>query len=264
MFPCTLTIAGSDPSGGAGLQADLKVFHQHHVYGTTVVTLITVQNSHSVTRVSLLDPELISEQFHAVRSDLPIAAIKTGALGSRDAVIAVADCLKSVECPVVIDPVMISTHGKILLEKDAEEALITRLIPQATLITPNIAEAELLSEMKITSTEEAREACRRIVKRGAGSVLIKGGHGTGEQATDLLLTGDGFLEITSQRHHTRSTHGSGCTLSAAIAANLAHGKTLIDSVTAAKHYVSEAIRTAPDLTTGYGPLNHFARTEQSQ
>jgi len=258
MTPCALTIAGSDPSGGAGLQADLKVFQQHKVYGASVVTLITVQNTQTVSRVELLDAELVAEQFHIVTSDLPILAIKTGALGSHSIVKAVAECLKSIKCPVVVDPVMISTHGKVLLEADARGALVELLIPKIELLTPNIAEAELLSAITIDSRDALQKAAEKILALGVKNVLIKGGHRNSNDAVDTVFGEIGYHEFYGERHDTKNTHGSGCVFSAAITSHLACGLDLLDSITKAKHFVADGIRTAPELTDGYGPLNLFS------
>lgn len=260
MHYCALTIAGSDPSGGAGLQADLKVFQQHQVYGTSVVTLITVQNTQTVSRVSLLEPELVAEQFVAVTSDLPIAAVKTGALGSAETVSTVAHCLESLNVPLIVDPVMVSTHGEVLLQRDAQQVLISKLIPQALLLTPNISEAELLSGISITSIETAKSAAKQILAFGAKNVLIKGGHVDGDQAIDILVGAAGYQEFTVEKLVTKNTHGSGCVLSAAITAHLAKGIDLLSAISAAKTFVTEGIRTAPVMTDGYGPLNLFTRT----
>lgn len=260
MHRCALTIAGSDPSGGAGLQADLKTFHQHRVYGTSVVTLITVQNTQTVSRVSLLAPDLVAEQFNAVTSDLPIAAVKTGALGSTDIVLTVSQCLELLNLPLVVDPVIVSTHGEVLLQQDAQQALIKKLLPQALLLTPNISEAELLSGITITSIQTAKSAGEKILSLGAQNVLIKGGHIEGNEALDILVGAAGYQEFTGEKLVTKNTHGSGCVLSAAITAHLANGRDLLSAIRSAKTFVSEGIRTAPIMTDGYGPLNLFTRT----
>lgn len=257
MRPVALTIAGSDPSGGAGIQADLKTFHQFGVYGEAVVTLVTVQNSLRVERVEVLSPELVSAQIAAVLEDIPPAAAKIGALGSVEVVRAVAESASRFAFPLVVDPVMISKHGAPLLAHDAVAALRDCLLPRATLLTPNVPEAEALADLPIRSPADARAAALRIRHRGVPAVLIKGGHKQGD-ATDLLLDAAGFAEFPAPRVDTRHTHGTGCTYSAAIAAGLAHGLGLRDAVARAKRFVHEAIRTAPGLGRGCGPVNHHA------
>lgn len=257
MRTVALTIAGSDPSGGAGIQADLKTFHQFGVYGEAVVTLVTVQNSVRVARVEVLSPELVAEQIAAVLEDIPPAAAKTGALGSAEVVRAVAESAAGFAFPLVVDPVMISKHGTPLLAEDAVAALRDHLLPRAALLTPNVPEAEALACRPIHSPDDARAAARQIREMGARAVLIKGGHKEGD-ATDLLLDSAGFAEFPAPRIETRHTHGTGCTYSAAIAAGLAHGLNLRDAVARAKRFVHEAIRTAPGLGRGCGPVNHHA------
>jgi hydroxymethylpyrimidine/phosphomethylpyrimidine kinase len=253
-----ITIAGSDPSGGAGLQADLKTFHQFGVYGTSVVTLITVQNTISATRVETLDPVLVGEQFDAILNDLPPQAIKTGALGTASIIEAIA--ARKFEAPLVIDPVMIGKHGGKLLDTDAHSALRKLLIPRATLITPNLDEATELAGMEVHDPESMKEAAKRIAGLGARSVLIKGGHLEGD-AIDLLWHENTFIEYRKPRLNTKHTHGTGCTYSAAITACLAKGDTVPEAVAKAKTFIHEAIRTAPGLGAGNGPLNLMADTE---
>ena len=257
MRPVALSIAGSDPSGGAGIQADLKTFHQFGIYGAAAVTLVTVQNSLRVSRVEVLTPGLVAEQIYAVLEDIPPAAAKTGALGSAEVVRAVADAAARFAFPLVVDPVMISKHGAPLLAEDATAAVRDRLLPRAALLTPNLPEAEALACLPIHSPDDARAAARRIREMGARAVLIKGGHQEGD-ATDLLLDDAGFAEFRAPRIETRHTHGTGCTYSAAITAGLAQGLGLRDAIGRAKRYVHEAIRTAPGLGHGCGPVNHHA------
>ena len=261
MIPIALTIAGSDPSGGAGLQADLKTFHQLGVYGMSAVTMLTVQNTVTVESVDALDPDYVRRQLDAVCSDIPPAAAKSGALGNSAIIEVVAEWAGAARaCPLVVDPVMISKHGERLMEAEAREALVETLLPRAALATPNVPEAEDLAGLEIRSLGAMAEAARRILALGAGAVLIKGGHledGSSE-SVDLLLSGDGEQRFASQRYKTRHTHGAGCTYSAAITAGLARGLALSDAVTAAKRFVSQAIATAPGLGAGSGPLNHHA------
>lgn len=257
MIPVALTIAGSDPSGGAGIQADLKTFHQFHVYGQAVITLLTVQNTLGVQGVELVRPEMIRDQTAAVLNDIPPAAAKAGALGGTAQVEAVADAARRFTFPLVADPVMVSKHGAPLLTAEAESALKTRLLPWCSLVTPNIAEAERLSGLKICSLEDMAQAAKRIAGQGVRAVLVKGGHLNGAPI-DLLLS-DGQAEFfPGKRIETRHTHGTGCTYSAAITAELARGLPLAAAVASAKKFIPAAIETAPGLGRGTGPLNHFA------
>ena len=251
-----LTIAGSDPSGGAGLQADLKTFHQFGVYGEAVVTLITVQNTVRVSRVHLLDPVLVGEQLDAILEDIPPMAAKTGALGSVGIIEAVAE--RKLPCPLVVDPVMISKHGAPLMEPAARTALRTLLLKRAFLVTPNLHEASELTGMEVATPQQMREAARRIADLGPQAVLIKGGHLTGD-ALDILFAGGEFLELPGERIHTKHTHGTGCTYSAAITAGLAQGLALREAVLRAKRYIAAAIAGNPGLGAGSGPVDHFAR-----
>jgi hydroxymethylpyrimidine/phosphomethylpyrimidine kinase len=255
MIPVALTIAGSDPSGGAGIQADLKTFHQLKVYGAAVVTLITVQNTTRVSRVETLDPKLVSAQIDAVLEDLPPRAVKTGALGTAAVVEAVAAC--AIRCPLIVDPVMISKHGAPLIDSDARAALRTKLLPQAALVTPNLHEASELAGVPVTDMDQMRDAAVRIARLGPRSVLIKGGHLAGD-AADLLYHDGVYTELRAPRIDTRHTHGTGCTYSSGITAFLARGLPMIDAVTRAKRFVDEAIRSAPGLGAGCGPVNHWA------
>jgi len=254
VLPVALTIAGSDPSGGAGIQADLKTFHQFGVYGEAVITLLTVQNTQNVIRVEVMDPALVREQIDAVVSDIPPAAAKTGALGNSAVVAAVAAWAKLRITPLVVDPVMISKHGAALISKEAQHLLMHELIPEALLVTPNIPEAEIL-----TGQTDPQKAAEILLNLGCEAVLIKGGHAGGEPI-DLFYDGTGSLKLTGRRIRTLHTHGTGCTLSAAITALLASNIGLREAVQQAKAYIQRAIETAPCLGHGHGPLNHFART----
>jgi hydroxymethylpyrimidine/phosphomethylpyrimidine kinase len=259
MKPVALTIAGSDPSGGAGLQADLKTFHQFGVYGMSVVTLLTIQNTVGVESVDPLDPEYVSRQLEAVTLDIPPQAAKTGALGTAEIVGVVAKWAAKRACPLVVDPVMISKHGAPLLGEGACRAVVKELLPHAALATPNLPEAAALSKRQVLGLDDMRRAARQIADLGPRAVLIKGGHlNAGQDAVDLLYV-DGVEELfAAQRYDTRHTHGTGCTYSAAIAAELAKGSELADAVRVAKRYISEAIATAPGLGQGSGPVNHHA------
>jgi len=255
--PVALTIAGSDPSGGAGIQADLKTFHRFGVYGEAVITLITVQNSVRCSRVEVLPPVLVAQQIEAVVEDIPPAAAKTGALGSADVVRTVARAAAGFRFPLVVDPVMISKHGHALAGDDAVSALAAELLPLAALVTPNIPEAEALTGVAIASPSDARRAAEALAARGARAVLIKGGHLEGEPV-DLLFDGAAFSEFTAPRVATRHTHGTGCTYSAAITAQLARGLPLREAVFSARKFIHQAILTNPGLGHGSGPVNHFA------
>jgi hydroxymethylpyrimidine/phosphomethylpyrimidine kinase len=254
MIPIALTIAGSDPSGGAGIQADLKTFHQLHVYGAAAITLITVQNTTRVSRVETLDPALVSEQIDAVLEDLPPQAAKTGALGTAAIIEAVAGC--AIKCPLVVDPVMISKHGAPLMDSTARGALRRLLLPKAALVTPNLHEAAELARMPVEDLDQMRVAATRI----GPSVLIKGGHLNGD-AVDLLYHDGGFTELRAARVDTRHTHGTGCTYSAAITAFLSRSFPMVEAVTRAKRFIDEAIRTNPGIGAGSGPVNHWAPSD---
>ncbi len=247
-----LTIAGSDPSGGAGIQADLKTFHRFGVYGEAVITLLTVQNTVAVRRVECVAPDLVEQQIRAVLEDIPPDAIKLGALGNIAIIEAVAAALAHSTIPLVIDPVMISKHGAPLMNADAVASFKRLLIPRAFLITPNLPEA-----LALTGEDDPKAAAQALFESGARAVLIKGGHLEGERSDDLLLY-NGWTEFPQKRIETRHTHGTGCTLSAAITAELAKRLDLRQAVANAKAFVTEAIRTAPGLGHGSGPLNHFA------
>ena len=254
-----LTIAGSDPSGGAGLQADLKTFHQHRVYGASVVTLITVQNTQRVSRVEVLDPGLVVEQLRAVLEDLPVRAAKTGALGSAEVVRALAEEARAFSFPLVVDPVMISKHGAPLMDEEARVAL-RPLLRRATLITPNAPEAEELSGRTIRTALEAHRAAFALAELGC-SVLLKGGHLEGD-AVDVLVHEGAAVELRAERIDTRHTHGTGCTYASAITARLAQGVELVEAVRGAKEWLTRAIADAPGLGAGSGPVQHLTRLKR--
>jgi hydroxymethylpyrimidine/phosphomethylpyrimidine kinase len=252
-----LTIAGSDPSGGAGIQADLKTFHQHGVYGEAVITLLTVQNTRSVSRVEVLDPQLVMDQIRAVIHDIPPQAAKTGALGSSAVIEAVAREAASFTFPLVVDPVMISKHGAPLMHAEAQSATRQLLLPVTFLLTPNLYEAAILTGSTVESIADMQRAAERLSAMGCKSVLVKGGH-LGGVPTDVLLTDGEFHEFTVERIETSHTHGTGCTYSAAIVAGLAKGMGLVDAVAHAKSYITRAIQTNEGRGGGSGPVNHFA------
>ncbi len=254
MMPVALTIAGSDPSGGAGLQADLKTFHQHGVYGTSVVTLLTVQNTQTVSAVVSLDSDFVLAQLDAILDDIPPNATKTGALGNSAIIEAIAERAKSFSFPLIVDPVMVSKHGSNLIDDDAVDAFTHKLLPNAFLVTPNLPEAAKLAAMEITDVRSMEKAAAAIARFGVKNVLVKGGHLDGD-AVDVLWTKGQTHTIPAQRIDTRHTHGTGCVLSAAITARLAKGEDLVVAVIAAKKFITAAIRTNPGLGNGFGPVN---------
>ncbi len=255
-LPCALTVAGSDPSGGAGIQADLRTFAALQVYGTAAVTAVTSQNTLGVRRVAALDPALVADQIDAVLDDIPVRAIKTGMLGSGAVADAVAVELIKCAVPVVVDPVMQSSSGATLLDDDGVRVLRERLIPHATLVTPNLAEAEKLCGFLVRNVDEQEQAARALVQLGAKAALVKGGHAQGDPV-DVLFDGDAVKELVSPRIDTMHTHGTGCALSAAVCACLALGLPLVEAVVRAHAYVQEAIRTAPGIGRGRGPVHHM-------
>ena len=257
MTPVALTIAGSDPSGGAGIQADLKTFHQFGVYGEAAITLLTVQNTLGVARVECVPAALVIEQVRAVVADIPPRAAKTGALGSAEIVEALAELAEEFDFPLVVDPVMAGSDGAPLVSADARRTIATRLLPRAFLVMPNLDEASALTGIEVKSVEAMREAAARLCTMGARAALVKGGHLKGA-ATDVLYADGAWREFTAPRVETRHTHGTGCTYSAAVTAALACGNPLEDAVARAKEYITNAIRTAPGLGRGRGPLNHHA------
>ncbi len=252
-----MTIAGSDSGGGAGIQADLKSFAAMGVYGTSVITAITAQNTVRVTDVLELPPELVQAQIDTVLSDIGTDAVKTGMLSSAAIIEAVAEKVREHDLAnLVVDPVMVAKGGDRLLREDAVESLRTMLLPLALVVTPNVPEAEVLSGRVIESIDDARDAARDIVSMGAKAAVVKGGHLEGP-ATDILYDGVEFRAFTSQRINTTSNHGSGCTFASATAAGLAKGMSLRDAVGEAKKFVTATMRHAFPMGRGHGPLNHF-------
>lgn len=257
-----LTIAGSDSGGGAGIQADLKTFSALGVYGASVITAVTAQNTRAVTAVEAISPALIRAQIEAVFADLPPQAVKTGMLGDSQTICTVADSLAAVALPyLVIDPVMVAKSGDKLLADAAIATLRERLIPLATLITPNLPEAGELLGRSVTTRDDMPQAAADLLALGCHAVLLKGGHLAGDASDDLLLTTGGATWLSAARHPGKNTHGTGCTLSAAITAGLARGLALVDAVHAAKDYIGAAIAAADRLHvgSGHGPLHHFHR-----
>ncbi|MFC5463655.1 bifunctional hydroxymethylpyrimidine kinase/phosphomethylpyrimidine kinase [Lederbergia graminis] len=252
-----LTIAGSDSGGGAGIQADLKTFSAHHVFGMSVITAITAQNTVEVRSVQNIDLTIIRDQIAAVFEDIEVHAVKIGMLSTPEIVETVALNLERYQpSHIVLDPVMISKGGHHLLEENAVQKLISDLIPLATIITPNIPEAEVLASMEIHNEEDMYEASKIIHNKGASSVLLKGGHLEGD-ANDLYFDGKDFSWFKGKRIPTKNVHGTGCTLSSAIAANLANEQNVIDAIANAKEYITNAIKFSLNIGHGHGPANHF-------
>ena len=257
-----MTVAGSDSGGGAGVQADLKTFAAHGVYGASVLTAITAQNTTGVTDVLELPTSLIESQFDAVISDIGADVVKTGMLSSSSVIeVVVAKARQHRINALVVDPVMVAKGGDKLLRDDAIDALRTLLIPIAMVITPNVPEAEALLGGQIENIEDAKEAAYALAGMGARAVVVKGGHLSGPP-TDILYDGQEFRAYTSRRIDTTSTHGTGCTFASAIAANLSRGLPLRQAVSSAKSYVTSAIRLAQPIGRGHGPLNHFYMLEE--
>jgi len=255
-----LTIAGSDSGGAAGIQADLKTFHQFGVYGTSAITAVTAQNTLGVSAWQALPAALVAKQIDALAEDLRPAAIKTGMLGSREIVETVAERIARHRLTTyVLDPVMVATSGDRLLDRDAEKVIARRLAPLALLVTPNLNEAEILVDAEVRTPDQMERAARALVAMGARAALVKGGHLTGATLVDVLVHDDSARRFTHERIDTTSTHGTGCTLSAAVTAGLALGRPLEQAVTDALDFVHRAIAAAPGLGSnkGHGPLNHF-------
>ncbi len=252
-----LTIAGSDSSGGAGIQADMKTFCAHQCYAMSVITAITAQNTQGVTDIMDCTPQIIEAQINAVFDDIQVDAVKIGMVSVPETIKVIADRLRHYKAsPVVVDPVMVSKSGYHLLKPEAKEALIEELLPLASVITPNIPEAEVLVGREIKTLKDMEDACMVLHKKGVRTIFLKGGH-RAEDATDILFDGTEFHRFVSQRIDTKNTHGTGCSLSSAIAANLALGKDLVTSVKDAKNYVYTGILHAENLGHGWGPIHHF-------
>ena len=253
-----LVIAGSDPSGGAGIQADLKTAQAFGVYAQTAITAVTVQNTLGVTGNHMVPPQIVRDQIIACLSDIGADAIKTGMLGNAEMVEMVAATLAehAPGIPLVVDPVMVAKGGSSLLDDSAVLALKKKLLPLASLVTPNLPEAEALTGIYPSSEHRIRNAAMVFKMTGVNAALFKGGHGEGEIVHDVLWSGEDFLSFDAPRIDTRHTHGTGCTLATAIACGLAEGRALPDAVSRAIAYVQNAIRTAPGLGQGHGPLNH--------
>ncbi|MHC8515122.1 bifunctional hydroxymethylpyrimidine kinase/phosphomethylpyrimidine kinase [Sporosarcina sp. ITBMC105] len=267
MTSVALTIAGSDSGGGAGIQADLKTFQELGVFGTSALTAVTAQNTLGVHGVYPIEAAGVTAQIQAVLDDFSVGAVKTGMLFSADIIEAVAVSLRHNGCPpLVIDPVMIAKGGASLLKDEAVTALKAHLLPLATLVTPNIPEAEVLADMTIQSTADYEEAANRILSSGAKAVILKGGHSNDAQfAEDFFFGADGYsFTLKSERIATKDTHGTGCTFSAAITAFIAQGKSLQEAVREAKVFIQAAISDGLQLGGGHGPTNHWAYNRLKQ
>ncbi len=261
-----LTIAGSDSGGGAGIQADLKTFAALGVYGMSAITALTAQNTRAVKGVHAVPPQFVGLQIDAVVEDIGVDAVKTGMLSSSAIIEVVAEKIKEHRLtPLVVDPVMVAKSGDALLEPAARNALIGSLLPLATVVTPNLPEAEVLCGFPITDMEGMRKAARAIRALGPACVVVKGGHLAGtDSSTDLFFDGERFEELSGTRVRTTNTHGTGCTFASAIAARLALGDDVRTAVQAAKRYVSALLAASADLRIGHGhgPMNHFALLTQ--
>ncbi|HYF83680.1 MAG TPA: bifunctional hydroxymethylpyrimidine kinase/phosphomethylpyrimidine kinase [Clostridia bacterium] len=252
-----LTIAGSDSSGGAGIQADLKTFSAHGVYGMSVITAVTAQNTQGVLAVQDISVELISKQIEAIFEDIRVDGLKIGMASQISTINTIGEGLRFYKpSNIVLDPVMVSKSGYHLLQPEAMKALVDILLPLATVVTPNIPEAEVITGIKINSIAEMEKAARAIHKMGSRNVLVKGGHLENE-ATDILFDGINFTYLKNRRIDTKNTHGTGCTLSAAIASNLAIGYSIEEAITKAKEYITVAIENSLSIGKGVGPTNHF-------
>lgn len=262
-YPVVLSIAGSDSSGGAGIQADLKTFSALGVYGATAITAITAQNTKGVNSQLAISPEMVYNQIVAVVEDIAPSAIKIGMLANKEIATVVADALSRYNIPTILDPVMVSSSGHRLLSLDAQEVVKERLLPLSTLVTPNIPEMEALTAMSLTTAEEKLSAAKYLLSLGAQAVLLKGGHEEGDTKCDTLYQLDGRnitqLHLSTPTVATKNIHGTGCTLSSAIAAFMARGLALREAVQEAKNYITEAILSGADIAigNGFGPVNHL-------
>ncbi len=256
-IPKAMTIAGSDSGAGAGIQADLKTFAALGVYGTSCLTAVTAQNTKGVFAIAEVPEEVVAAQIDVVFEDIGAGAVKTGMLSSASIVRVVADRLEAWEVrQLVIDPVMVAKSGDFLLQEDAVQSLVISMLPLATVVTPNLPEAEVLSGVSITSEQSKQEAARAIAAFGPRVVVIKGGHNPGDP-DDLVFDGEAFTTLEGPRIDTRNTHGTGCTFSAAIAARLAHGDDPVAAISFAKDYISRALVSSYSIGGGHSPVNHF-------
>jgi hydroxymethylpyrimidine/phosphomethylpyrimidine kinase len=257
-MPSVLTIAGSDPSGGAGIQADLKTYGALGVYGMAVITALTAQNTQEVAGVEEVSPEFVALQIDTIFADITPDAVKTGMLASAAIIETVAGKSRTHRFQnLVVDPVMIAKSGDRLVWEDAISALREELIPEAFVVTPNLPEAGVIVGSELRNTNEMRDAARMIHAMGAKNVVMKGGHLPGDTVVDILFDGQDFHEFAGPRIDTKNTHGTGCTLASAIAAYLAQGETVAEAVRKAKDYITEALRHSYDIGHGHGPVHHF-------
>ncbi|MFS0673423.1 bifunctional hydroxymethylpyrimidine kinase/phosphomethylpyrimidine kinase [Ornithinibacillus sp. 179-J 7C1 HS] len=260
---CALTIAGTDPSGGAGIHADLKTFQELQSYGMSVITSVVAQNTTGVQAIHHIPLEMIEQQLDSVISDMPIHAFKTGMIANIDMMKIIAKRISNLNAPYVMDPVMVATSGDVLIEENARDFLRESLLPMTTVVTPNIPEAEFLVEEKINTVDDMKNAAKIIVHDlGAGAALLKGGHLQGD-AIDFLYDGSTFYPFSAERIATKNTHGTGCTYSAAITAYLSQGDSLLEAVEKAKHFVTLAIKHSFSLGAGNGPTNHWGVRKES-
>lgn len=261
-IPMALTIAGSDSGGGAGIQADLKTFQMRGVYGMSVITAVTAQNTRGVFDIHAIPPSTVRAQIQAVAEDIPPGACKIGMLGTAEMIECVAECLHTYDFgPLVLDPVMVAKGGAPLLQKNAVAALMACLLPQADIVTPNLPEAEALTGLSITDDDSAAEAAARLQALGAKTVIIKGGHSGNSQSLDCrdrVFLPDRAFTLDCLRFDTPHTHGTGCTFSACIAAEIAKGHSAEDAIRLAKDFISAAISHPLNIGSGHGPLNHWA------
>jgi hydroxymethylpyrimidine/phosphomethylpyrimidine kinase len=261
-YPIALSIAGSDSSGGAGIQADLKTFSSLGVYGTTAITAITAQNTQGVHSQLAIAPQMVYDQIIAVMEDLNPSVVKIGMLSNSEIVCAVAEALSQYQLPIILDPVIVSSSGHRLLSIEAQESVKERLLPLSTLITPNIPEMEALTSITLSTYKDKERAAHYLIELGAKAILLKGGHEEGDTKSDTLFlaspTGIKATTFSSQTIHTKNIHGTGCTLSAAIAAFIARGESINEAIAKAKSYISDAIRAGADVAigNGFGPVNH--------
>ncbi len=258
-----MTIAGSDSGGGAGIQADLKTFQELGVFGTSAITAITAQNTLGVEGIQAIETSLVAKQIEVVFNDFEVSAVKTGMLFSSEIIEVVAQQLRQQAKNCVLDPVMIAKGGASLLQQEAVEAFIKHLVPLATVLTPNIPEAEVLTGISICNQSTLQQAAEELLQMGANCVVLKGGHMSGEQAIDTVYFKDGqTFKLVAPRIDTKHTHGTGCTFSAAITAFLAKGYTIQAAITEAKHFIHQAIAYPLNIGHGHGPTNHFAYNKQ--
>ncbi len=259
-----MSIAGSDSSAGAGIQADLKTFHSLGVYGVTALTAVTVQNTQGVRGIQQIEPAVVKDQILCLYEDMEIRAVKIGMVFSSEIVRAIQEALQEVKRPyVVLDPVMISKSGSELLQKPAQVDLLERLFPMADLVTPNLQEAEAITKLRLQTVEDMQEAARRIMDLGPARVVLKGGHLSGKEAVDVYDDGSQVELLRAAQVETKNTHGTGCTFSSAIAAHLALGLEPLPAVQKAKAYITGAIASSLSLGKGHGPVDHFWRMAQS-